>query len=327
MGTFRVAVTTEMFGEVNPEPRQMLERLGCEIVMNPYRRTLDKDETLSLLEGCQAVIAGTEQLSDDVLEHAPDLRLIARVGVGIDAVDLLSARRRKILVTYTPDAVAPAVADYTIGLMIALSRNIVTVHEGMRNGIWSRPMGRRLEDCRIGIIGVGRTGSRVIRHLATGFHCHVVAHDIKPNFALGEQYGVTWTSREKIYRTCNLISFHLPLDLDTKGMVRKEQIDAMQPGTMLINTSRGGIIDEQALYEGLASNHLGGAALDVFVQEPYRGPLAALPNCIVTSHIASCAADCRFRMEYEAAQEVARFIEGQPPVTPVPEGEYQAREN
>ena len=256
---------------------------------------------------------------------ASKLKFISRVGIGLDSVDLLSARRRGIRVSYTPDAPAPAVADLTVGLMICLLRSIHTANDRMHAGQWNRFFGRRITEVNIGIIGVGRIGTRVIRRLASFGPPHIFTNDLSPKHEFNDEYKVEWTDKEQIYREADVISLHLPLTVHTKNMIGRRELRMMKPDALIINTSRGGIIDEGDLYEVVKSGHLGGAAMDVFEKEPYSGPLAELDRCLLTSHMGSMSLDCRIRMEVEATEEAIRFIKGQPLRGSVPQTEFDAQ--
>jgi len=324
-GRHRVLITTVPFGEVDRRPLELLESAGVDYLINPLGRKLKEDELADLLTDCEMLIAGTEPITAKVLEQAPRLRLIARVGIGLDSVDLAAARIRGIEVTYTPEAPAPAVAELTVGLMLSALRYIPHADRGLRNGVWHRHMGARLAGKTVGVIGVGRVGTRVIQHLA-GFGTRILANDLKPDLAFGTEHHVQWVDKTTIYREADLITLHLPLTRETRELIARREIGLMKPHAILINTSRGSVINESDLAEALRAHRLGAAALDVFQQEPYGGPLTTVENCILTCHMGSMSRDCRARMELEATEEVIRFIQGEPLRQPVPQHEYEMRE-
>ena len=228
---------------------------------------------------------------------------------------------------YTPDAPSPAVAEMTIGLMITLLRSVHLSNNRVHQGEWFRYFGRRLSEITIGIIGIGRIGSRVIRHLA-GFDCsRILVNDIDPRVELPEHLGCTIenANKETIYREADIISLHVPLTAATRNLVTKKELSMMKRDALIINTARGGIVNEQDLFEILKSGHLSGAALDTFEEEPYTGNLSTIERCLLTAHMGSMAVDCRARMEFEATEEVIRFISEQPLKSAVPEEEYDNR--
>jgi D-3-phosphoglycerate dehydrogenase len=254
---------------------------------------------------------------------ATKLKLISRVGIGLDSVDLLAAERLQIGVSYTPDAPAPAVVDLTIGLMYSLLRKTNQANIHMHQGNWHRFFGKRLVDCTVGVVGAGRVGSRVIESLSALGCKKIMYYDKK--IRLQESQHIIFAQKEEIYAMSDVISFHIPLDFETKNMVTANEIKLMKKDVSLINTSRGGVINEQDLCEALKDKTIGGAAIDVFVHEPYQGILSQYDNCILTSHMGSMTIDCRTRMEIEATEEVIRFVSGETLQSVVPPEEYDIR--
>jgi D-3-phosphoglycerate dehydrogenase len=320
--TGRVLITTAPFGEIDAEPLRLLQRENIAFTTNPFGRRLREDELAELIGPYEVLIAGTEPITEAVLELAPNLRLIARVGIGLDNVPLAVARERGIAVTYTPSAPSAAVAELAIGQMIALLRRTASADRGMRQGVWNRWIGRRLGLLTVGVIGVGRVGRLVIRHLQGWSPIRILAHDLKVDDEFAQWTGCMWTDPETIFREADIITLHVPLTPQTRSLVGKSELAMMKPDAILINTARGGIVDEAALADALRSRPTFSAAVDVFEQEPYGGELAALENCLLSCHMGSGTRDCRLRMESEAAQEVVRYFRGEPFATPVPETEY-----
>ena len=321
----KVLITTVPFGEKNRLPIEQLEAAGIEYVINPLGRKLKEDELAEMVTDFDVLIAGTELITDKVMSGASRLKLISRVGIGLDGVDLLSAERRGIKVSYTPDAPAPAVAELTIGLMLSLLRSVHVANAQMHRGEWLRHFGRRIPEVTIGIIGAGRIGGRVLRRLAGFGSPRILVNDIHPDQKVAPELKLEWVDKEEIYRQADVISLHVPLTIQTKNMIRLEHLLQMKPDAMIINTSRGGIINEQDLAQVLGSGHLSGAAVDVFEQEPYTGALALIERCMLTSHMGSMSVDCRTRMEIEATEEAVRFLSGKPLQGLVPSGEYEVQ--
>jgi len=320
--TGRVLITTAPFGDLDPEPLRLLEREKIPFTTNPFGRRLKEEELAELIGGYEVLIAGTEPITEAVLALAPDLRLIARVGIGLDNVPLGAARERGIAVTYTPSAPSPAVAELAIGQMIALLRRTANADRGMRQGVWNRWIGRRLGTLSVGVIGVGRVGRLVIRHLQGWSPIRILANDLKVDDEFAQWTGCMWADVETIYREADIITVHVPLTPQTRHLIGKRELEMMKPDAILINTARGGIVDESALANALRARPGFSAAIDVFEQEPYGGELAALENCLLSCHMGSGTRDCRLRMESEAAQEVVRYFKGESFAMPVPEAEY-----
>jgi D-3-phosphoglycerate dehydrogenase len=321
----KALITTVPFAEKNRLPRELLEGAGIEYVVNPLGRKLKEDELADMVGDFDVLIAGTEPITDRVMARASRLKLISRVGIGLDSVDLLAAQRRGIQVSYTPDAPAPAVAELTVGLMLSLLRSIHVANLQMHSGKWNRHFGRRIAEVTVGIIGTGRIGARVLRRLSAFGTPRVLVNDINPNTKLVPELKLEWVGKEEIFRHADLISLHLPLTLQTKNMVRREQLLQMKPDALIINTSRGGIINERELAEVLRSGHLGGAAIDVFEHEPYEGDLTGIERCLLTSHMGSMSVDCRTRMEIEATEEAVRYLTGKPLLGLVRPEEYEVQ--
>jgi D-3-phosphoglycerate dehydrogenase / 2-oxoglutarate reductase len=319
----KVLITTVPFGEKNRLPLKLLENAKIEYLINPYNKKLTESQLSGLVGDFDALIAGTEPISDKVMEQALNLKLISRVGIGLDSVDLTSARRRGIKVAYTPDAPSPAVAELTLNMILTLLRSVHISNQQMRQKKWKRIFGRRLSDTTVGIIGVGRIGTHLLR-LMTGFgKIRTLVNDILPNLELDQNFNLEWVAKEQIYREADVISIHLPLTSLTRSMICKEQLLQMKRDALIINTSRGGIIDEEDLYNVMMEDHLGGAAIDVFENEPYSGKLIEIERCLLTAHMGSMSADCRVQMEIEATEEAIRFFTGKSLQNEVPQSEYK----
>ena len=322
-----VYVSTIPFADPNSLPLEMLQAQGLEVRLNSRGRKIKKNELIADLGDSECFIAGTEVIDREVIDSAPNLKLIARVGIGLDGVDLLEARRRGIKVTYTPEAPAPAVAELTIGLMLQLARKIGFSNQDIREAEWNRHFGFRLSEMTIGVIGAGRIGGRVLRRLSAFGSPRILVNSLTRDDSVSPNLKLSWVDKDTIYRESDLITLHIPLTPQTRNMISTREISMMKEHAMLVNTARGGIVNENDLYTALTSNTIASAAIDVFEEEPYLGPLARLSNCFCTAHLGSMSFDCRSRMEIEASDEVVRHVMGLEPLRLVPETEYQLREN
>jgi D-3-phosphoglycerate dehydrogenase / 2-oxoglutarate reductase len=322
---FKVLITTVPFGNQNRLPFDLLESAGVEYLVNPLNRKLTEDELAEMVKDFDVIIAGTELITKKVMGIASNLKMISRVGIGLDSVDLLEAKKRGIIVSYTPDAPAPAVAELTIGLMLTLLRSVQLSNMEMHNGKWHRFFGRRLSEVTIGIIGVGRIGGGILKHLQGFGSPKILINDTIKNYDLNQTSNVRWVDKDTIYQQADIVTIHTPLTVQTKDMIKKEQLLSMKKDAIIINTARGGIINEQDLYDVMKTGHLSGAAIDVFDVEPYNGKLREIQRCILTAHMGSMSIDCRTRMEIEATEEVVRFLNNQPLEGVVPEGEYMVQ--
>ncbi len=192
----------------------------------------------------------------------------------------------------------------------------------MKNGLWRRYDGFRIPEMTIGVIGVGRIGARVIRRLSAFGSPRILVNDLNTNKKITDSLKLSWVTKDQIYQESDLITTHVPLTLETKGLISSRELGMMKPSAMLINTARGGIVDEEALYNALDQNIIHSAAIDVFEKEPYSGPLTTLDNCFLTCHMGSMSFDCRSRMEIEATQEIINYYTGAPQNKLVPNSEY-----
>jgi len=321
----KVLITTIPFGDKNRLPLDLLENAGIEYLINPFNKKITEEQLADIITDFDAIIAGTEPITENVMSCASNLKFISRVGIGLDSIDLLAAQKRGVKVSYTPDAPSLAVAEFTLGLMLSLLRSIHISNFQMHQGNWHRFFGRRLEKVTVGIIGVGRIGSGVLKRLQSFGTSKIMVNDILPNRELDHDYNLDWTTKEKIYKAADIISLHIPLTHLTKNMIKKEHLLSMKPDAIIINTSRGGIVNEHDLVEVMQSGHLSGAAIDVFEQEPYDGQLRKIERCLLTAHMGSMSVDCRTRMEIEATEEIVRFFSNLELEGEVPQDEYDVQ--
>lgn len=319
----KALITTVPFATQNTLPLEMLQNAGISYEINPLGRRLTDAELSELIPGVDILIAGTEQISARVFDRADNLKLISRVGIGLDGVDLNRARSDGVQVCYTPDAPAPAVAELTIGLMLSLLRGIHLSNTELHKREWNRHFGRRIPDVTIGIIGVGRIGGRVIRRLGSFGSPRMLINDVRRDQHITDALKLEWVDKETIFRESDVVSLHVPLTTETRGLVGVRELQMMKPDALLINAARGGVVDEDALYHALSNGKIGGAAIDVFEQEPYSGALCELKNCILTAHMGSMSTDCRVKMEIDATEDAVRFVKGQRLLRPVPTSEYE----
>jgi D-3-phosphoglycerate dehydrogenase / 2-oxoglutarate reductase len=304
----RVVVSTSSFGRYDERPLELLVAAGHEVVANPHGRRLTPDESRRLLDRAVGLIAGTEALSREVLAAAPDLRVISRCGVGLDGIDLEAAAERGIAVLRTGEAHVDAVAELALGGLLDVLRRISAADRGVRAGAWDKPMGRLLKGKTVGVVGLGRTGRRLVELLAP-FAVTVVAVDPVEDRAFAAAHAVTYGSLDTVLESSDIVTLHLGYSPDAHHLLDAERISLMRPGAILVNGARGGLVDETALASALADGRLGGAYLDVFEREPYAGPLAGLDNVVLTPHIGSYAVEGRVAMEIEAAENLLRALE------------------
>jgi len=296
------------FAQEDPEPLRVLTGTGARILRNPHPRKLKESELPGLVAEADCWVAGTEPITRAVLERAPKLKLIARVGVGLDSVDLDAARDRGVQVSWTPEAPAASVVELTMGLLVDLARQVTRADRAIRAGGWDRRVGFLLAGKTLGVLGAGRIGKRVAA-LARAFGMEVIAHDIVEDADWARATGVRYVSFEALLAEADALTVHVPLTPKTRRRLDERAFGLMRKGALLINTSRGEVIDEVALDHALATR-LGGAALDVFCEEPYSGPLRRHEHVVLTAHMGSCSREGRLGMELGAARAVEAFLAG-----------------
>jgi len=303
----KIFVATYPFGQCSPEPIHILEKTGWDISYNSLGRRLKPGEVSRYLKNIDGVIAGTEKYDRATIEFASNLKVISRVGVGLDSIDFQACQDKKIIVTYTPEAPADSVADLTIAQIINLLRGIHLSNQSVKNGLWNRILGKLIEEIKIGILGVGRIGKRVIKRLKP-FNTDLLACDLIPDIQFGNKYNIKWVNKDELFKQCDLVTIHIPLNKKNYHCVGFDEMSIMKEGSFIINTSRGPVIDENALNSLILNKHLGGAALDVFEEEPYFGILTQIDNVILTAHIGASSKKSRYLMELGAATDCVKVL-------------------
>jgi D-3-phosphoglycerate dehydrogenase len=303
-----VLVTPRSFAQGDDEPLRLLEKAGCEV------RRIEMEEMPNLLAGADGVIAGLEPYPADLLAKAAPsgggkLRVVSRYGVGYDAVDIAAAQKAGVTVAYTPGANSDSVADLTIALMLAAARHVHHMDARLRAKDQQRPQGLEVWQKTVGVIGAGRIGKGVIRRLF-GFGCRFLCYDTFHDDAFMAQYNGTYTDLDTLYAQSDFITVHSPLNDETRGMVGKAAFAKMKKTAIIVNTARGGIIDEAALYAALKEGRIAGAGLDATVEEPpYHSPLLELPNCVFTPHAGAATAEAQHNMGMMAAQNLLDILQ------------------
>ncbi|RLG97103.1 D-glycerate dehydrogenase [Candidatus Bathyarchaeota archaeon] len=294
----------------------------ADVVFGPFK---SRGELLEAVRDVDALVAGVTPIDRELLENAPKLKVVARFGVGYDSVDVEECTKRRIYVTYTPNALSDAVADLTMGLIICLARRILQADRYVRNE-WAKPgspkfpLGRDLSGKVLGIIGLGRIGSAVARR-AKAFNMKIIYYDILRRENLEKSLGAIYVDFDSLLGTSDFISVHVPLTEATRGLIGERELKKMKSSSYLVNTSRGAVVDEEAVCRALEEGWIAGAALDVFVKEPlpFDSPLIRLENVILTPHIGSAAEETRRRMAQMDVINVRSVLKGEPPPNPVPE--------
>ncbi|MBB3321599.1 phosphoglycerate dehydrogenase [Atlantibacter sp. RC6] len=307
-----VLTTSRAFPDCE-QAQKILTDAGHELKMVTPQKPLKSSELVPMVKGIGAMLAGLDEINADVIQAAaPTLKIIARNGVGYDKVDLKMAREKNIRVTITPGANSLSVCELAFSFITGLSRRIHLMDKSVREKSWQRVSGIELHGKTIGILGTGAIG----RHLAVrcrSFGMRVIAYDLHPSQELIEDHGVKYISNlDEIYRQADFISLHLPANPDTWHMINRDTIAKMKPGAFIINTARGELIDDDALYEALNNHYLGGAGLDAFASEPFLDErFFELDNVIMTPHTGAFTKEAADKTLIIAAEEIVRALSGE----------------
>jgi D-3-phosphoglycerate dehydrogenase / 2-oxoglutarate reductase len=293
--------------------REEIAEAGVDLLRARFDVDVDTDSDLaSIIDRYDGiVIRSATKLTADLLERAASLKVIGRAGVGVDNVDVDAATRRGIVVANAPESNVVSAAEHTIGLVVALARNIPQAHAALMDGRWERSRfgGVELAEKTLGVLGFGRIGQQVARR-AVGLQMRVVAYDPFVSAERFRELGVESDTFEGVLERADFVTLHLPLNDDTRGAIDAAAIERMKPGVRIVNAARGELVDEAALIAALESGRVAGAAIDVFSTEPYSGALLGAPNIVVTPHLAASTDEAQDRAGVIVAEQVVIALEG-----------------
>lgn len=309
-----VLVGPVRYAELCSDGRQLLLDAGFTLVENEATVPWEPEDMAPLLADADAAVCGVEVYTRDILEQAPNLRIISRLGVGLDNIDLAAARRRGVDVVNVPGGNAFAVAELAIGLMISVLRKIPAMNADIRGGRWDRYVGKELAGKTIGLIGFGATARAVARRLQ-GFDVTIRAFDPYADAAVAAELGATLAPLAEVVGDVDIVSVHAPHTESTHHLVDAALLAKMSPGTVLINTSRGGLVDENALVGALEGGHIAGAGLDVFEYEPVTAdnPLLRFDTVVATTHAAADSEEAYTRIGLSTAEAIIDVFSGRVP--------------
>jgi D-3-phosphoglycerate dehydrogenase len=294
--------------------RESIAEAGVDLLRSRFDVDVDPDSALEeIIGGYDAIVVRSQtRLTGDLIERAARLKVIGRAGVGVDNVDVEAATRRGIIVANAPESTVVSAAEHTIGLLVGLARNIPQAHAALKQGRWERGSygGIELAGKTLGVLGFGRIGQQVARR-ALGLGMRVVAYDPYVAAERFRELGADGVETpEEVYAVADFVTLHLPLTAETRGSIDSAAFEAMRPGVRIVNAARGELVDENALLEAVRSGKVAGAALDVFQNEPYTGPLLELDNVVVTPHLAASTGEAQDRAGVIVAEQVAAALEG-----------------
>ncbi len=290
-----------------------LEQKGFEVLLHPKQLDLTEEDVLAFPNDLYAVVCGSDRWTARAMDRIPSLKVISRIGIGYDSVDMAAATQRGIAVCNTPGVHSETVAEAVLAMMLAVSRQIVQGDRLVRTG-WAKVIGPGLFRKTLGIIGLGAIGKLLVK-LVAGFGMRIVAFDKYRDEAFAQQHGVAYLSLDELLEESDFISIHTSLSNETRGMIGPREFDRMKPLCVLINCARGGIVDEDALCDALRSKTIFGAGLDVFEKEPLPAdsPLLALPNLLVMPHNAGTSYEGKNAVVGAAVHNLIDLSDGKRP--------------
>ncbi|MCX2730133.1 phosphoglycerate dehydrogenase [Saccharopolyspora sp. NFXS83] len=313
----RVLITTPTFGRFSAQPQEILDA-AAEVVRPQPSRALTREELLEHAPHAEALIVGMDSIDAEVLDAAPRLRVVAKHGVGVDTIDVAAARERGVRVVCAPGSNSRAVAELAFGLMLAAARGIGHSHADVVGGGWPKLFGPELAGRTLGVLGFGRIG-RILGDYARAFGMTVRAYDPYLPAEVFAEHGAEAVDFAGCVAGSDFLSLHLPGDPAAPPLLDRAALESMRRGAILVNTARGGLVDEAALAELLHSGHLGGAGVDAFSVEPPAGnPLLSAPNAVLTSHLGACSHEANQQMGRMVAEDVVRVLTGSEPANEAP---------
>lgn len=304
----KVYIATSSFATDSDKPLSLLRNNGIFFKINDMGRKLTIEEINELLKDYNGVIAGTEIYNKDVINQLPNLKVISRLGVGMDNIDLAFAKNQGIKIYKTNTTPAPAVAELSLALILNILRKINTLNYQIKEGVWEKQMGELLSGKTFGIIGLGTIGKQLVK-LLRGFNLNIIAHDLHKDEVFAKKHNIQYNEFKILLNKSDIVSIHLSLTIDTNKLFDYNIFKEMKKNAILINASRGEIINETDLIKALDEKLIQGAGLDVFMEEPYSGPLRHYENVILTPHVGAYAKEIRMQMELEAVQNIIKGLQ------------------
>lgn len=303
-----IAVTSPSFSS-NKTLQQEIYKYFPKAKLNLDGKRFNKKDLIEYIKDADAIIVGLEPIDKEVLEQCPNLKIVSKYGVGLNNIDLEACKKRDITIGWTGGVNKLSVAEMTLGYMLMLCRNLFITSNELKNGIWNKSGGFQLSEKRIGIIGVGYIGKELIR-LLKPFNCEILVNDIINQEQYYKENNLKEVSKEEIFKTCDIVTIHTPFDSTTDNLINKKVFETMKNGSFIINSARGGIINEDDLKYALLNNIIAGAAIDAYVEEPPSDKeLLSLPNLICTPHIGGNSREAVEAMGLSAIENLKLRIE------------------
>ncbi|BBI47877.1 4-phosphoerythronate dehydrogenase [Vreelandella olivaria] len=311
----KIVCTSPSFAKYSAYPYDLLKAAG--VTLENLPADISEADFIARAADADGAIVAFNPMTEAVFSSLPNLKVVSKHGVGVDNIDLAAAQRHGVRITNVPAANRHAVADFTFALLLSLARDLPRVDAATRAGEWPRCFGHDVHSMTLGIVGIGSIGQAVAKR-ATGFEMRVLAYDPFANPEAVTALGVELVDLDTLCREADFLTLHVGLSEQTHHLINTERLALMKPTAMLINAARGGIVDEQALYESLKEKRLAGAAIDAFEQEPLTSsPLYTLDNVIVSSHIAGYTENALTTLSTTCVEDVLAVLRGKEPKHPV----------
>ncbi|MGJ7045134.1 phosphoglycerate dehydrogenase [Thermoanaerobacterium thermosulfurigenes] len=284
-----------------------------EVLMNETGRPFEENELNELIQDVDGIIVGVDKINRGILDNAKNLKVITKYGVGLDNIDIEYAKKLGIKITYTPGANKESVADLVFTMILELSRQLFKMDKIVRDNRWDKVIGREVYGKVIGIIGTGNIGKSVAKR-ATGFDMRILGYDMFPDYEFAKEIGMEYVDSQTLLKNSDYITLHIPFTESMHHFIDREELEMIKTTAYIINTSRGELINEEALYEALKQKRLAGAALDVFeIEPPYNSKLIKLENVILSPHCGASTEDAINRMNMMAVEGLKSVLEGKEP--------------
>jgi D-3-phosphoglycerate dehydrogenase len=311
----KVLVTARSFRKMEGDHWQVFKDAGYEIITPDQDQPLKEAEMISLIGEVDAALVGNDAVTEGVIAAAPHLKVISKHGVGVDNIDVPAATHAGVIVTNTPGANQVAVAEMTVALIMGLTRKLAYHDTVVKSGGWNRIIGTELAGKTVGLVGLGRIGKEVVLRLK-GFQVKFLAYDVFQDKVFAAEHGVVFVALDELLAESDIVTLHAVLTADTQFLISEKELARMKPGAYLVNTARGGLVDEQALARALKENRLAGAGLDVFADEPPKNsPLLPLGDkVLLTPHLGAQTTETVLRMGRMAAENIVQALNGERPV-------------
>jgi len=309
----KILITPRSFGKTSNVPFEMLKKYDYEIIRNESGKPYEESELINIIKDIDGIIVGLDKITSNVLKNAKKLKVITKYGVGMDNIDIEEAEKLGIKITFTPGANKESVADLAFSLMLCLSRNVIKLDNIVRSNKWEKIVGYEVYGKTLGIVGTGSIGKSVAKR-ATGFDMKILAYDKYPDYDFADKIGMKYVDKKTLLEESDFITLHIPLSDETYHFIDEEEFNIMKNTAYIINTSRGGIINENALYNALKNKKIAGAALDAFEEEPpLNSKLFELDNVILSPHCGASTKEATDRMGIMAVEGLISVLEGMEP--------------